>query len=88
LVAWGFFDSAFERKEYMEDYVTEREAVRMLAKDPELKREFERKIANEPAFASSPAARLGFFYRRHPAWDERYNLYPILRLEVEPAPSK
>ena len=29
-------------------------------------------------------ARLEFFYRRHSAWDERYGLYPVLRLEQPP----
>jgi len=79
LVGWGFFDTAFERKEYMEAYVADDVAAGMLAKDPALRAAFERRLAEDPAFAKSPAARLDFFYRRHPAWDERYNLYPIYR---------
>lgn len=78
-VAWGYFASAFERKEYMEGYVIEAVARQMLAADPQLRGEFERKLREEPDFAASPEARLEFFYRRHPAWDERYNLYPVYR---------
>ncbi|MGH9160047.1 MAG: M14 family metallopeptidase, partial [Vicinamibacteraceae bacterium] len=59
--AWGELNSAFERTEYMEDYVAEEVARDMLTKDPALKAEFERKVADDPAFAKDPAARLQFF---------------------------
>jgi hypothetical protein len=78
-VARGYFAAAFERKEYMEGYVVEAVAREMLAADPAVKAEFERRLREEPAFAASPDARLEFFYRRHPSWDERYNLYPVYR---------
>jgi hypothetical protein len=81
LLAWGFFTGAFERKEYMEAYVAEQVAIKMLDNDPALKAEFERKLQQEPAFAGSPQARLDFFYRRHPSFDERLNLYPVFRTE-------
>ena len=82
MAAWGDFNNAFERKEYMEGYVAEEQARLMLAKDPALKAEFERKLRDEPAFAGSPAARLDFFYRRHPAWDAGTNRYPVLRTDT------
>jgi hypothetical protein len=78
-LSWGFFNTAFERKEYMEDYVAEAVGAEMLKKDPAVKREFERKLAEDPAFAASPTARLDFFYQRSPSWDERFNLYPVYR---------
>lgn len=83
LVAWGVFNNAFERKEYMEDYVTEQVAREML-RDPAVRDVFERRLAEDEAFAADPAARLEFFYRRHPAWDQRHGLYPVLRLEQAP----
>jgi hypothetical protein len=83
LLSWGYFNAAFERKEYMEAYVAEDVAAQMLKQDTALKREFERKLSEDPAFAKSPAARLDFFYRRHPSWDERLNLYPVFRVERE-----
>ncbi len=79
LVSWGYFASAFERKEYMEGYVVEGVAREMLAQDPALQAEFEQRLRSDAEFAASPAARLDFFYRRHPAWDERFNLYPVYR---------
>ncbi len=78
-VSWGFFSAAFEKKEYLENYVTEAVAREMLDEDPALRREFERRLREDAAFAASPEARLEFFHRRHPSWDERYGLYPVYR---------
>jgi murein tripeptide amidase MpaA len=84
LAAWGEFNNHFEAKEYMEAYVAEDVARDLLARDPALKDEFERRVASDAAFAKDPAARLEFFYRRHPAWDERFGLYPVYRVDAAP----
>jgi len=84
LLAWGKFNNAFEQKEYMEDYVAEDVARDMLARDPALKAAFAQKLKDDPKFAADPAARLAFFYRRHSAWDERFGLYPVLRVDTAP----
>jgi hypothetical protein len=83
-VAWGFFNAAFERKEYMEGYVLEEEARAMLARDPALAAEFQRRLRDDPAFAASPEARLGFFYRKHPAWDDHVEWAPVLKVDEAP----
>jgi hypothetical protein len=78
---WGFFDSIFEIKEYGEAYVLEKLAREMMAKDPKVKAEFERKVANDPEFAGNPAARLEFFYERSPWFAaNRRGMYPVGRL--------
>jgi hypothetical protein len=79
--AWGFFNGCFEHKEYMEPYVIEIIAQEMLARDPGLATEFNRKLKEDPAFERDPAARREFFHRRHASWDERHNLYPIYRID-------
>lgn len=84
LAAWGEFNNAFERKEYMEDYVAEEVAREMLAADPKLKAAFEQKLTSDPTFAKDPQARLEFFYRRHSSWDDSYRLYPVLRIATVP----
>ena len=84
LLSWGFFSTAFERKEYMEQYVAEDVAEQMLKKDPALRKEFAQRLA-DPAFAQDSLARLEFFYRRHASWDERLNLYPVYRVDT-PSP--
>jgi hypothetical protein len=78
-VSWGCFSAAFEKKEYLENYVTEAVARQMLEQDAELRQEFERRLREDAAFSASPDARLEFFHRRHPSWDERYGLYPVYR---------
>ena len=84
LAAWGEMNNAFEQKEYMEDYLAEDVARELLAGDPALKSEFEKKLQDDPAFAKDPAARLDFFYRRSPSWDAGYGLYPVLRTDAVP----
>jgi len=82
--AWGFFDTAFEAKEYMEPYVAEQVGAEMLARDPGLAADFKKRLAEDPQFAASPSARLNYFYRRSPAWDEQLNLYPVYRVSGTP----
>jgi hypothetical protein len=84
LVAWGAFNNAFEKKEYMEDYVAEDVAREQLAANPGLAAEFQKKLSDDPEFAKNPAARLEFFAMRHASWDERFNLYPVMRTAVVP----
>jgi hypothetical protein len=80
--AWGFFNGALEQKEYMEGYVAEQVAREML-KDPAVRAAFDAEL-KDPAFAASPARRLDFFYRRHPSYDERKDILPVLRLDAAP----
>jgi hypothetical protein len=80
LLAWGFFNNAFEQKEYMEDYVAEEVAREMLSKDPALAVAFKKKIAEDPEFAKDPQARLLYFYKLHSAWDQEFNKYPVMRI--------
>jgi hypothetical protein len=84
LAAWGFFNSAFEQKEYMEPYVAEQVAEEMLARDPKVAAAFKKRLAEDPQFAADPDTRLDYFYRRSPSWDERLNLYPVYRVEAAP----
>ncbi|BDT57023.1 hypothetical protein MasN3_05170 [Massilia varians] len=84
LLAWGYFNNAYERKEYMEEYVAEDVAREQMAADPALAAEFKRRVETDPAFARNPHARLDFFYKRHASWDERHNLYPVYRTAIAP----
>ena len=84
LLAWGMFNNAFEAKEYMEEYVAEDVAREQMAANPAIAAEFKRRIESDPVFAKNAHARLEFFARRHSSWDERLNLYPVLRTNVAP----
>jgi hypothetical protein len=77
LVMWGAFNAHFERKEYLEDYLTEAYARELLA-DAGVKAEFDAFVADGGAQAS-PAARLGFFSSRHPSADPHFRRVPVFR---------
>jgi hypothetical protein len=76
---WGFFLEILSRAEYAESYVLEPLAERMLARDPDLRAEFERKLSADATFATDPRARLNWFYVRTPWFDSRWRLYPVAR---------
>lgn len=84
LLNWGWFNNAFEMKEYMEAYVAEEYARESLQNSAELRKEFEERLKSDVNFRNDPAQRLQFFAKRHPSWDSRYGLYPVLRIDRAP----
>jgi hypothetical protein len=76
---WGFFLEALQRVEYVEGYVMEPMAERMLQEDPELRNEFEAKLAADSEFASDAQKRLQWFYQKTPFFDHDWNVYPVAR---------
>ncbi|RYZ56130.1 MAG: peptidase M14 [Proteobacteria bacterium] len=78
LLAWGYMNQIFERKEYMEAYVAEEVAETML-KVPTIKAEFDEKL-KDPDFVKDPEKRLDFFAQRHQSFDRKYLMYPVLRI--------
>ncbi|MFN2442287.1 MAG: carboxypeptidase, partial [Thermoanaerobaculia bacterium] len=82
LFQWGFMLEPLSRTEYVEAYVMEPMARRMLEANPSLRAEFEEKLESDVAFRGDPNARLRWFYEKTPWLDERWRLYPIAR-EIE-----
>jgi hypothetical protein len=78
---WGFYNEILSRTEYIDAYVIEPMAERMLKDDPKLAEEFMKELAEDKDFAASPTKRLEFFYQRTPFFDERWKLYPVGREE-------
>jgi hypothetical protein len=74
---WGFFNSIFEQKEYGESYKMEVKAREMLASNPSLRAEFEKKKAEDKEFTGNFWAQLNWFYNRSEWADKRLNVYPI-----------
>jgi hypothetical protein len=81
LFQWGFFNSILSPTEYVEAYIMEPMAERMLAEDPKLAEEFRAKLESDAAFRGDAQARLWWFYERTPFYDERAMLYPVGREE-------
>jgi len=80
LVLWGFFDTIFEQKEYIETYVIEEMAREMIRKDPGLLEQLEVRKAEDPEFAADAERIRDWLYRRTPYWDDRIGVYPVGRI--------
>lgn len=78
LVAWGFMNTVFEAREYVELMVLEPFAQKLLATDPQVKKDFDALVKN----GATQAEREDFFYRRHPAHDRLRDAYPIVRVDA------
>lgn len=84
LLRWGFLDALFEQKEYPDARVAEQLARTMLERDPSLKAAFEARLAEDAAFAASPARRLAWFYERSDWYAaQEVGAYPIVRLDAD-----
>jgi hypothetical protein len=80
LVHWGFSNSIFEGGGQAGPYLMEPVARMMMASSPELTREFEQRLASDPAFAADSSARLTWWFERS-QYDERSTgAYPIVRI--------
>lgn len=79
LFQWGFFDSILSPTEYIEGYIMDPMAERMLAEDPKLAQEFREKLVTDAEFRANSRARLQWFYRKTPFYDARARLYPVGR---------
>ena len=77
---WGFFNAIFEQKEYSETYVMEKKAREMMERDPELKKQFEKFVEENPEVKNSSWSQLNWFYQRTPYWDQEKNVYPVRRV--------
>jgi hypothetical protein len=86
-LAWNFFDTALEQKEYAESYVIDTVATRMMAADPRLAAEFQAKVAADSAFAKNAFARGNWFYQRSRWADPEQDLLPVVRA-LRPVPER
>jgi hypothetical protein len=80
LLHWGFGNAAFERQDGPGAYITEPMARLMMANSPQLKKEFEEKLASDKAFAADPAARLRWWFERSKYEPGDSNAYPVVRV--------
>lgn len=76
---WGFFLEILTPTEYVEEYVMQPMAERMLSENAQLRAEFEQKVESDSIFARNPQARLHWLYQRTPFFDEHWRLYPVAR---------
>ncbi|MEA2106455.1 MAG: M14 family metallopeptidase [Bacteroidota bacterium] len=77
---WGFFNTIFERKEYVETYVMEEMAREMIKENPQLKIEFDKAVHENPELYNNQWSKVFWFFERTPYWDNQKDIYPVGRL--------
>lgn len=80
---WGYMLEILNRTEYIADYVIEPTAQAMMEADPALRVAFRAALRSDGELAADGSARLHWFYERSPWIDDRYQVYPVLREEME-----
>jgi hypothetical protein len=90
IASWGLLNSVFEGGGgggrggrgggAVGEYLSEPIARRMMADRPELRKQFEQKLASDPQFAGDPAARLRWWFEQSKYQPEDSGRYPIVRV--------
>ena len=87
LAQWGLMNAVFEGggrggrgRGGVGEYLSEPIARRMMADSPELRKQFEAKVANDPTFAADRQARLRWWMEQSKYQPEDSGRYPIVRV--------
>ncbi|MGA3185713.1 MAG: M14 family metallopeptidase [Bryobacteraceae bacterium] len=87
LASWGLLDAVFEggggrggRGGAVGEYLSEPIARRMMADQPELRKQFEQKLASDQQFAADSRARLQWWFEQSKYQPEDSGRYPIVRV--------
>ncbi|MEN8857524.1 MAG: M14 family metallopeptidase [Flavobacteriaceae bacterium] len=76
---WNFFDTVLQQKEGYSAYVFEEVAEQFLKENPDVKKEFEDKLATDKDFAKNPRAQLNFIYKKSQHYEKAHLLLPIFK---------
>ena len=80
LARWGFCNAIFEGREGVGEYLSEPIARRMMADSPELRKQFEERVASDAAFAGDRRARLAWWMERSGYAAGDAGRYPVVRV--------
>jgi murein tripeptide amidase MpaA len=87
IAAWGLLNAVFEggggrggRGGGVGEYLSEPIARRMMADQPELRKQFEQKLASDQQFAADARARLQWWFEQSKYQPEDAGRYPIVRV--------
>lgn len=77
---WNFFDTVLQQKEGFSAYVFEDIAEQFLKENPDIKKEFEDKMASDKRFANSMYAQLSFIHKKSPHYEPAHLKLPVYKL--------
>lgn len=78
--AWNFFDAILQQKEHFSPYVFEEVAEQMLKENESLRKDFEKRKAEDAEFAGNGYAQLNYIYERSPHYEEAHLRFPVFRI--------
>ncbi|MFT6731992.1 MAG: hypothetical protein ACJAS9_000167 [Polaribacter sp.] len=76
--AWGYFNSIFQRTEYIESYVLIPLAKKLFAENPKLKNIFEKRKQDDKEFAKDSTKQMEWIYQQSKYYDQEYLKYPVI----------
>ena len=79
-VQWGMLDTIFEQKERAPTYILEPLAQSLEMQNDELRVAYQKRLREDPQFATDPKAKLRWWYERSPYAEKDLYLYPVFRL--------
>ena len=80
LAKWGFLNAVFEgRGDGVGEYLSEPIARRMMADSPDLRKQFEARLASDPQFAADSRARLQWWFDQSKYAPGDAGRYPVVR---------
>jgi hypothetical protein len=91
LAAWGMMNAVFFSEGAgggrggrggldLGEYLSEPIARKMMADQPELRKQFEAQLAADPKFAADPRARMAWWFEKSKYEQEENGRYPIVRV--------
>ncbi len=75
---WGYFNTIFQRTEYVENYALIPLAEDMLMNSETIRNKFNEKLKTDKAFENNAQARISWLYQQTPFYDREFLKYPIL----------
>jgi len=76
--SWGYFNSIFQRTEYIESYVLIPLAKKLFFEKPNLKIIFDRKRRDDKEFAKDSKKQMQWIYKQSHYYDKEYLKYPVI----------
>lgn len=80
VVATGRVNRVFDHAVHLPNARLEEKAQRLLRKNPDMARQFAKRLATEPAFAASPGRRLAYFVAHGALADPVLDVYPVYEI--------
>ena len=80
LFKWNYFDSLLQQKEGFSPYVWEDLALQILARNPDLKAQFDAKKQSDSDFAQNDYEQLRWIHRHSRHYESAHLNYPVYRL--------